>query len=123
MEVLIDSCVIIEILRGNIEIKNKVGTIQKPFVSFINTMELLQGAVNKESLFKIKKELNSFYLLPMHNEIAKLSIRLIDKYSLSNGLTIPDSIIASTALVYTLPLYTFNVKDFRYISGKELFTD
>ncbi len=120
-KVLVDSCIIIDMLRGCIDTRNKIETIQKPFISFINTMELLKGATNKESLYKIKKELNSFYLLPMHNEIAKLSIQLIDKYSLSNGLTIPDSIIASTALVYSLPLFTLNIKDFKYINGLELF--
>jgi len=120
-KILIDSCVLIDMLRGDSIIKNKIQSINKPFVTFIITMELMQGATNKDSLFKIKKELNNFYLLPMHDEIANLAIQLIDKYSLSNGLTIPDAIIAASSLVYALPLYTHNVKDFKFISGLELF--
>jgi len=120
-KVLIDSCILIDMLRGDLKIRNKIKTIKKPYVIFIITMELLQGAVNKESLFKIKKELNNFYLLSMLDEIANLAIQLIDKYSLSHGLSIPDAIIAATSLVYKIPLYTLNTKDFKFIDGIELY--
>jgi predicted nucleic acid-binding protein len=38
-----------------------------------------------------------------------------------NNLTIPDALIASTALVYQVELYTLNLKDFRFISGLNLY--
>ena len=46
----------------------------------------------------------------------------METYSLSHKLTIPDALIASTALVYSLDLYTFNLKDFRFITGLNLYT-
>lgn len=42
-------------------------------------------------------------------------------YSLSHKLTIPDALIASTALVKNLALYTLNIKDFRFIEGLSLY--
>lgn len=57
----------------------------------------------------------------MHNEIANLSSQLIDVFSLSHNLEIPDGIIASTALIYDLPLFIHNVKDFKYIPKLKLY--
>jgi len=84
-------------------------------------MELLQGAKNKRELAKIKKELSSFNLLAFHNEIAKLSTNLIKDYGLSHNLQIADSIIAATSLVYSIPLFTHNKRDFQYIPNLELY--
>ncbi|MCF8374691.1 MAG: PIN domain-containing protein [Bacteroidales bacterium] len=46
---------------------------------------------------------------------------LMIKYSLSHKLSIPDAIIAAKALHYDIQLYTYNVKDFRFIEGFRLF--
>ena len=43
------------------------------------------------------------------------------QYALSHKLSIPDAIIAATALYYDIELYTYNVKDFRYIDGIRLY--
>lgn len=45
----------------------------------------------------------------------------METYSLSHKLSIPDAIIAATALVYDLELYTLNLKDFRFIPGLTLY--
>ena len=78
-------------------------------------MELFQGAKDKSELSKIEKELNAFNRLAFHNEIAELSTRLLRTYCLSHNLKIADSIIAATCLVFNIPLFTYNRKDFRYI--------
>jgi len=49
-------------------------------------------------------------------------ISLMEKYSLSHKLSIPDALIASTALVYQQELYTLNDKDFRFISELRLYS-
>jgi predicted nucleic acid-binding protein len=46
----------------------------------------------------------------------------METYSLSHKLSIPDALIASTALVYNLDLYTLNLKDFRFIEGLNLYS-
>jgi hypothetical protein len=44
----------------------------------------------------------------------------MEKYTLSHGMSIYDSIIAAICLVYDLPLWTYNKKDFKYIEELEL---
>ncbi|GBF55092.1 death on curing protein, doc toxin [Microcystis sp. 0824] len=45
----------------------------------------------------------------------------METYSLSHKLNIPDAIIASTALVQNIKLYTLNLRDFCFIQGLELY--
>ncbi len=119
--VFIDSCIVIDYIKGVPNIKNEIKKIKKPCINFIVEMELMQGANNKRELQMIKKELRSFWRLPMKNDIAKLSTELIDFYSLSHGLTIPDGIIASTSLIFDIPLFTYNLKDFKFIPNIKLY--
>jgi predicted nucleic acid-binding protein len=121
-KVLIDSCIVIDYINGDEEIERKIKKVSKPCINFIIEMELMQGARNKRELQIIKKKLEIFWLLPMQDEIAKLSSLLIDTYSLSHNLEIPDGIIASTALIYNLPLFTHNIKDFRFIPNIEIYS-
>ena len=43
------------------------------------------------------------------------------KFSISYGLLIPDALIAGTAIIKKLPLWTFNHKDFKFIDDIVLF--
>jgi len=48
-------------------------------------------------------------------------IGLMEAYALSHKLTLPDALIAATAIAYKLDLYTLNIKDFRFISELRLY--
>jgi len=48
------------------------------------------------------------------------STEMIFEYAKSHNLTIPDSLIASTAISENLKLFTLNLKDFRYIDSLNL---
>ena len=45
----------------------------------------------------------------------------MEAYSLSHKLSVPDALIAATAIVHDVELYTLNVKDFRFISNLRLY--
>ncbi|MEA2049849.1 MAG: hypothetical protein U9O56_03890 [Campylobacterota bacterium] len=70
---------------------------------------------------KIDIDLSKNYCI---NSIVRLEFKvgdlLVEKYSLSHGMGIYDTIIAATCLVYDLPLWTYNQKDFRFIDELEL---
>lgn len=83
-------------------------------------MELYIGAINKRDLKEIKAKLQGFKLLEINQNIMNLSTQIIENFSLSNGAKIQDSIIASTCLINNLPIYTYNIKDFRYIPHLEI---
>jgi len=47
----------------------------------------------------------------------------MNSYTLSHDMGIYDAIIAATCLVYDLPLWTYNKKDFRFIEELELINE
>jgi len=66
------------------------------------------------------KFLDKLIIIPMNEEIAGLSTELLKKYVLSHKLHFADAMIASTAIYYNLPLFTLNIKDFRFIKNLQL---
>jgi len=58
--------------------------------------------------------------LETDQSILDLADNLIENYALSHNMGIYDAIIAATCLVYDLPLWTYNKKDFRFINGIDL---
>ena len=123
IKVLCDTDVIIEYLKGNESTKRVFDKLQRTniFLSAITLMELYYGALNKKELNKIKKVLGSFEIVLLNEGITKMAVNLIERYSKSHGLKIPDALIASTALYYEFSLWTYNVKDFRFIEDLNLF--
>ena len=57
----------------------------------------------------------------MNSDVSNQFIKLMETYSLSHKLTIPDALIASTAIVNEIDLYTLNYKDFSFIAGLNLY--
>jgi predicted nucleic acid-binding protein len=89
-------------------------------VSVITVMELIQGVDNKEQLQQLKKKMKHYAIVDFTKEVSELSLQLVVDFKLSHSLQIPDAIIAATALVHKIPLFTYNVKDFKYIPMLEL---
>ncbi len=120
--ILLDTNIIIELFKGNPETINLLESINEEnfSISIITSMELYYGALNKRELNVIKKFLKNFELLPINEKISITSLDLIEKYSKSHGLEIPDALIAATAIYYDIPLLTYNKKDFKYIEKLKL---
>jgi len=94
--------------------------LQRIAVSVITVMELIQGVDNKEQLKQLKKKIKHYAMIDFTKEVSELSLQLIENYKLSQNLQIPDAIIAATSVIYNIPLFTYNKKDFKYISGIQL---
>ena len=125
IKILCDTDVIIEYLKGNETTKKIFDKLERANItlSAITLMELYYGALNKRELNKIKRALSEFNILPLNEEITEIAINLIETYSKSHGLKIPDALIASTAIYYDFSLWTYNIKDFRFIENLSLFKD
>ncbi len=115
--IICDTNVIIECLKGNQQTLAMLAEIQIQHIalSSISVMELYFGAINKQELKYLKQRINVFSILQVSEEISQLSLLLIERYSKSHHLMIPDALIAATALHYNFPLFTYNLKDFIYI--------
>ena len=61
-------------------------------------------------------------ILHFNEAIGHLFIGLMNKYSLSHKISVPDAFIAATAIYYKYPLYTTNTKDFNFIPNLKLYS-
>ena len=90
-------------------------------ISAITKMELICGAINKTELTKINKNINRFNVISLDHNITNTAMTLVQSFSLSNKLAIPDGLIAATALESGLELFTYNTKDYKFIPELKLF--
>ena len=90
-------------------------------ISAITNMELLQGAVNKTDLAKINKNINRFNVVLIDHHITYKAISLVQAYSLSHKLGLPDGLIAATAITVDIDLFTYNKRDYKFIPELKLF--
>ena len=123
--ILCDTNIIIEVYKGNqnvIDLLEKIGQ-QHLAVSDATCAELLFGARNKKELQIIKKDLKKLIVFSINETISKQAVSLVELFSLSNNLNLPDALIAATAMYYNVILYTLNKKDFKYIDDVKLFSE
>ncbi len=113
---LIDTNVFAEIFTGNTGVTEIIRSADC-FVDTTIYIECLQGSKSNAEKRLIKNFLDTFPLLPITEEGSMTAIDLIDKYSNSHGLLLPDALIASSAMQASLTLVTFNLVDFRFIDG------
>jgi len=121
--ILCDTNILIEFYKNNTQIVQELHHLghDQLAISIVTQAELYFGALNKQELKKIKQHLSLLHQIALDISISKEFVRLVEAYSLSHKLSLPDALIASTALVYDFELYTLNVKDFQYISTLKLY--
>ena len=122
MMTLCDTNIIIDFLKNRpaaINELERIGT-KNLCVSVVTQAELIFGALNKADLAFILKGISGLSVLPVEPTIGAAAVSLMVQFSLSHRLALPDALIAATALHHDLPLYTLNLKDFRYIPGLRL---
>jgi tRNA(fMet)-specific endonuclease VapC len=122
--ILCDTNILIEFYKNNQAIVSELKAIgvAKIGISVVSTGELIYGALNKHELSQILKDLAQLTSFEINGPICQLFLELMSKYSLSHKLTLPDAIIAATAIHNNLPLYTLNIKDFKFIDGLVLYS-
>lgn len=120
MEIVLDTNILIEILKNNKNTIHEVEQYSVHYISIISTMELFYGAFNKAELQKLKKFIELFNIIPLDEKISTIAVDLVYKYAKSHSLDIPDSLIAATAINVKLPLLSYNKKDFKFIENLNL---
>jgi predicted nucleic acid-binding protein len=123
--ILTDTDVIINFLKATEKTKqalSQIGLINIA-ISTITIMELYYGAFDKRELQKIKSNLSTFPIFKIDEKVSDIAIELIEKYSKSYNLEIPDALIASIAISNDVELFTYNVKDFKFIKELKLYSN
>ena len=115
--ILCDTNILIEFYKANPTV---IQTLQQQgsnniAISVITKAELFYGARDKQELAKIERHLSVCRCYGLNDSISALFIELMSRYSLSHKVSIPDMLIAATAITHELELYTLNTKDFKFI--------
>ncbi len=123
--VLCDTNIIIEFYKENPGVIKNLHDIgqQNIAVSIVTSGELLYGALNKKELNQIKSDLEHLQIIHLTPEIGECFTQLMIDYSLSHRLSLPDGLIAATALTENILLYTHNLKDFKHIKGIQVYKE
>ncbi len=112
---ILDTDVLIWLLRRNTNAVAFVASIRQREISQATWLELVEGVLNKQELSEAKTMLRTLNIktLPLTESIGLRAAILMEEHALKDGLDSIDSIIAATALVHSLPLATANRKHFK----------
>jgi predicted nucleic acid-binding protein len=121
--ILCDTNILIEFYKANptvIQTLQRIGSAHIA-VSVITKAELFYGARDKQELVKIERHVSLCQCYGLNDAISALFIELMSRYSLSHKVSIPDMLIAATAISHERELYTLNTKDFKFIPELNLY--
>jgi len=121
--VLCDTNILIEVYRRNIAVRDELEKIgyENIAVSDVTRVELFYGAANKRELQMIGKDLEKIAILHIDTAISKMAVELVERYWLSHKMDLEDALIAATAILHQIELYTLNIKDFIFIPDIKLY--
>jgi hypothetical protein len=117
MEVLLDSNILIYSASPSAEILQNWLSENSLYISDITLLEVLgYHRLSKSDLEYFENFISYCNQISISPDIIKKAISLRQSKAMSLG----DSLIASSALVFKIPLVTLNIKDFKHISNLEL---
>jgi predicted nucleic acid-binding protein len=123
LKVLIDTNILIEIIKSNVALITKFQELLGEHTFCINPTilaELLQGAREKERAV-IAKIVGSAVCLDITCETGRIAGELANKYSKSHSsITLDDFIIAASAKQHNCKFWTLNKKHFPMFQKTEL---
>ena len=119
---VIDSNILIDAMNGVVAAVAFLAEQQETEVqiSIVSAMELIAGCRDKTEMRELQKFLERCTFLPITATISQVAFQLMESFYLSHGLTLPDALIAATAIEHDLTLYTRNTRHFRMIPQLEI---
>jgi predicted nucleic acid-binding protein len=119
MPIICDTNVFINHFAGDEKTTERLKAIgsQNILMPSIAVMELYIGMLNKPELKSMQKKVEQYHVLHLNEAASRASLALIHRYRLTHGLLMPDALIAGMDLAYDLEIFSYNLKDFRYIDG------
>jgi hypothetical protein len=112
---LIDTDILIWLLRGNPKAVRAVGDVAVRNISVVTRMELVQGCRDRQEVILLKRFLNDYvvHVLPLTPEVGHRADTWMEEFALSHGVGLADCLIAATASQQGMTLFTANAKHFR----------
>lgn len=117
-QILIDTDILIKVFRGNGFHKSILDKeVNNLAISSVTYIELLSGLKTRSRIIELNKQMRAYQLIHISETISIKSLEIVVKYTSSNSIRIADSLIAATAIVNNLRLFTDNKKDYDFIKG------
>jgi predicted nucleic acid-binding protein len=118
MAVLLDTCVLIDLLRHDERAKHAVFVLgEQPCVCAVSAMELHAGAHSQKEERRIDVVMAAFRSVHVDNDVFRTAGNFLRHYRGSHGIDIPDALIAATAEHHGFKLATLNTKHFPMFKG------
>jgi tRNA(fMet)-specific endonuclease VapC len=116
--ILVDTDVIIKMMRGDKIASDKLNKWSNNIaISSITAFELMQGIKNQRQYFSILKQLKAYSIIHVNEEISITAFNLYKKNCLKYSLHFADTLIAATAILNKIKLFTYNKKHFSFIDN------
>lgn len=121
--VLVDTDVLIDVLRGYAPAVSFLRDYsERIIVSAIVVAELyagVRGAKDEAEQTALENLLELFRTVPVRGDIARLGGLYFRDYGPSHGVSLPDALVAATAVLEGAALKTLNVKHYPMFEGIE----
>ncbi len=114
---LLDTDVLIDFLRGVETSVKLILSMPELHISTVSVAELFAGVKSAQEERELVRLIDECEIHDVTREIASLAGKWRKKYFPSHNVQIPDALIAATASIKELPLYTLNVKHYPMIAG------
>ena len=119
-ELLIDTDVLIDYLRGQADAVAYIESLTNPLlISVVTVAELYSGVREGEERKALETFISAFEQIPISEEIAAKGGLYRRDYSKSHKVGLADALIAATAQVRGATLVTLNVKHFPMLTSVE----
>ncbi len=120
--ILIDSDVIIWLLRGNLKVLEQFKKLYTKFPMYtspITVAEIYAGSRKNEEQ-SIAEIFQSIEVLPIEKQIGINAGEWMNKYSKSHSIELADALIASSTIHYDLRLWTMNIKHYPMLKKEQI---
>jgi predicted nucleic acid-binding protein len=119
---LLDTDVLIWLLRGNPKAEALVDRLDAPAISIVTYMELMQGARSRQEASNIRRTLQllEFRTLDLSSAIGTHAALYVESFAQSHGVQLADALIAATAAEHGAPLVTGNAKHLKMLPRLEV---
>lgn len=115
--ILLDTDVMVDILRGYEPAKEWLKSAQEIGVHGLVAMELIQGCQNAREQRQLEKGLSEYQLYWPTEEDCNRALASFSTHHLSDNIGLLDALIAETAIGVNAELATFNIKHYRVLRG------
>jgi len=125
--VVIDSDILIWVLRGNPQITEKfnktvVETEGSIFITPVQIAEIYAGVLPKEKA-AVESFMSSLGVLSIDEKIGRLAGDFIHKFGRSHSVTLADALVASASRINGYEIWTRNKKHYPMLEADEFFKE